>query len=125
MSCFIGPVRRAIRHKTWDPRQGAIEWFPVKSQALCFSGELDNTQTIAVPGVSYVLALAQGDGKVFSSLRTRGVVSEVRESGRALRSAFSNTHAQRKQRGHIGKLKPHFNHSTFQKTSVSKQMGLG
>lgn len=40
------------------PRQGAIEWFPLKSQALCFSGEVDNAQTITVPSVSYVLTLA-------------------------------------------------------------------
>lgn len=40
------------------PRQGAIEWFPLKSPALCFSDEVDNAQTITVLGVLYVLAVA-------------------------------------------------------------------
>lgn len=74
------------------PRQGAIEWLPLKSRALCFSGEVDNAQTITVPSVFYVLALALArwhrGRKVFSSQRTGGVVCEVRESGRALRQAL-------------------------------------
>lgn len=72
------------------PSQGAAEWFPLKSQALCFSGEVDNAQTIPVPSVSNVLTLAlwHRGRKLFSSQQTGGVVSKVRESGRALRRAL-------------------------------------
>lgn len=71
--------------------------------------------------------------KLFSSQLTRGVVSEVRESGRALRRVFPNTHAPKgeKRRGlarwTITTFEPlHFFFlSSPQKTSVSKQMGLG
>lgn len=91
------------------PRQGAIEWFPLKSPALCFSSEVDNAQTITVLGVLYVLAVAPslwGWGghtrrKLFSSHLTRGVVSEVRESSRALRRVFPNTHAPKGEKRRV------------------------
>lgn len=63
-----------------------------KARPCVSAAEVDNTQTITVLGVSYVPALALArqhrGSKLFSSERTGGVVCEVRESGRALRSAL-------------------------------------
>lgn len=107
------------------PRQGATEWIPLKRQALCFSDKVDNAPTITVPGVSYVLALAlflwHRGRKLFSSQRTGGVVSVVRESGRALRRAFWTPTLSVSRGALFAELKPHLNHSTFQKQAFQNK----
>lgn len=63
-----------------------------------------------------------GRRKLFSSPQTRRVVSEERESGRALRLAFPNTHAQRKHGALFAELKPRLNHSTSQKQAFQNKL---
>lgn len=115
------------------PRQGAIEWFPLKSQALCFSGEVDNAQTITVPpvcrmsshwhwlcgtgvgwrgGEETLFISADQGSRIWSEGKLSDMLSEHPRSAQAAGPCSP-------------KLKPRLNHSTFSKTSVSKQMGLG
>lgn len=106
------------------PRQRATEWFPLKSQALCFTGDVDNAQMITVPSVPYVLALAQAlwhrGRKPFSSQRTRGMKESGRALGRALWTPMLSISA-----GALFAKKTHLNHSTFQKQAFLNGIRLG
>lgn len=125
-AALSGWARRAIRHKTRASQTGSHWMVPSEKLGLVFQQRGRQRSDDHCPPVCHMSShwhwlCGTGGRKLFSSEQTKRVISEVRESGRALRHAlWTPTLSVRREALFTG-LNPRLNHSTFQKQAFQNK----